>query len=621
MQRLGSQHSSSSSSSNQWPSVPNLDGPQSQPQLKPLPQLPTIKDASTSQRRWNAPNVVPGHVAGRIRAINSLQQLPSRVPKRPVESVLPPYQPAVLPPEPEPRRASPFPRRDSAQSPIRPETPLAQSHPLMSPLVHCPMPKRYQPRLSTTIEKVAIPNDEQPMCYRHGRKLKLRRSIPTGMDKASSGAYIPTGPMIGQQVDPLSPWAVRRRLAKTSGTTVSPDICPDCLAEQRILEREIETTTRTPRTRADQPVKSTSSSIFTEPGTPPESDQPSNVIVGTTIDNQTIQIPGATVADLPPDKFGGIVATDLGDMIDAIIVEHSGSLGKVISNIRNGMPDSDWTQKLSRDLAKVSEAVATLPEDEVRQAPAFTRNINGRRSIILDASPDSLRRRAKTMPELLDLVEAATEEFGMRNSNNRYQEFNLDRPRMPGDFPHTPSARSFTVDSPAVSSVVQSASSAPSESSVLPVTPPQAPRTVLRSDPSVASNPVLKAAPIPGSATSIEAPTLEADEDEATLVDSEISLPSLDSPVKSNQGQSISDGSSTAQQRSRIPKATTVPLIRPSYAWSDTLRPDPAKPKPSIVAKQHQQQRTFQQGWLREAAVIERAERRSRSRSRGANRV
>ncbi|KAI4852384.1 hypothetical protein E4T45_04729 [Aureobasidium sp. EXF-8846] len=484
------------------------------------------------------------------------------------------------------------------------------------------MPKRYQPRLSTTIEKVAIPNDEQPMCYRHGRKLKLRRSKPAGMDKAFSGAYIPTGPMIRQQVDHLSPWAVRRRLAKTSGTTVSPDICPDCLAEQRILEREIETTTRTPRTRPDQSLKSTSSSIFTEPGTPPEFNQPSNVLVGTTIDNQTIQIPGVTVADLPPDKFGGIVATDLGDMIDAIIVEHSGSLGKVISNIRNGMPDSDWTQKLSRDLAKVSEAVATLPEDDIRQAPAFTRNINGRRSIILDASPDSLRQRAKTMPELLDLVEAATEEFGMKNSNSQNQEFNLDQPRMPGDFPHTPSARSFTVDSPDVSPVVQSVSSAPSESSVLPVTPPQAPRTVLRSDPSVASNLIIKAAaPVPGSATSTELPTLEADEDEATLVESEISLPSSNSPVNSNQEQSLSDGSSTAQQRSRIPKATTIPLIRPSYAWSDTLRPDPARPKPSIVAKQHQQQRTFQQGWLREAAVNERAERRSRSRSRGANRV
>jgi hypothetical protein len=619
MQRLGSQHSSSSSSSNPWLSVPNLDGPQSQPQLKPLPQLPTIKDASTSQRRWIAPNVVPGHVAGRIRAINSLQQLPSHVPKRPVESVLPPYQPAVLPPEPESRRASPFPRRDSAQSPIRPETPLAQSHPLLSPLVHCPMPKRYQPQLSTTIEKVAIPNDEQPMCYRHGRKLKLRKSQPAGMGKAFSGAYIPTGPMIRQQVDPLSPWAVRRRLAKTSGTTVSPDICPDCLAEQRILEREIETTTRTPRTRADQPLRSTSSSIFTESGTPPESDQPSNVLVGTTIDNQTIQIPGATVADLPPDKFGGIVATDLGDMIDAIIVEHSGSLGKVISNIRNGMPDSDWTQKLSRDLAKVSKAVATLPEDDIRQASAFTRNINGRRSIILDASPGSLRQRANTMPELLDLVEAATEQFGMKNSTSRKQEFNLDQPRMPGDFPHTPSAHSFTDDSPDVSSVVQSASSAQFAISVLPVTPPQASRTVLRSDPLAPANLILKAAPVPGSTMSIELSNSEVDEDGATLIESEISPPSTNPLVTINQR--ISDQTATVQQRSRIPKAATIPLTRAMYASSNTLRPDSARPKPSIVAKQRQQQRTFQQGWLREAAVIERAERRSRSRSRGANRV
>lgn len=620
MQRRGSQPSSSSLRSNQWPSVPNLDGPQSQPRLKPLPQLPTTKAASTSHRRWDAPDVVAGRVADRIRTINSLQQLPSSVPKR-LEPVLPPSQPPVLYPEDEFRRASPFPRRDSAQSPIRPETPLSQSHPRLSPLVHCPMPKRYQPRLSANIERVAVPSDEQLMCYRHGRKLKLRKSVPAGMDKAFSGSYIPTGPMIRQQVDPLSPWAVGRRLAKTSGTAVSPDVCSDCLAEQRILEREIEVNTRTPRTRVDRSYKSASSSIYTEPGTPPESDQPSNVLVGTAIDNQTIQVPGATVSDLPPDKFGGIVATDLGDMIDAIIVEHSGSLGKVISNIRNGMPDSDWTQKLSRDLAKVSQAVASIPEDNVRQAPAFSQNINGRRSIILDASPDALRQRAKTMPELLDLVEAATEELGMASSSVPRQEFNLNQPRIPGDFPHTPSAHSSTtVNSPAVHPAIQPASSARPEALVSP-TAPQAPETALRSEPSVTANPALKASPVPTSVMAIEPPTSEADEDEATLVEHEMLLASTNPSAKSQQGQSTSSEASTAQQRSRIPKASAIHLARPLYTSSDMLRSDSARPEPSLVAKQHQQQRTFQQGWLRAAAVAERAQRRDRSRSRGANRV
>ena len=620
MQRRGLQHSSSSLSSNQWPSVPNLDGPQSQPRLKPLPQLPTTKAASTSQRRWDIPDVVAGRVADRIRTINSLQRLPSSVPKR-LEPVLPPSQPPALSPEDEFRRASPFPRRDSAQSPIRPETPLSQSHPRLSPLVHCPMPKRYQPRLSANIEKVAVPNDEQFMCYRHGRKLKLRKSVPAAMDKAFSGSYIPTGPMIRQQVDPLSPWAVGSRLAKTSGTTVSPDICSDCLAEQRILERENEVNPRTAQTRVDRSYKSASSSIYTEPGTPPESDQPSNVLVGTSIDNQIIQVPGATVSDLPPDKFGGIVATDLGDMIDAIIVEHSGSLGKVISNIRNGMPDSDWTQKLSRDLAKVSEAVASIPEDNVRQAPAFSRNVNGRRSIILDASPDALRQRAKTMPELLDLVEAATEELGIASSNVRRQEFNLDQPRVPGDFPHTPSAQSFTVDSPVVRPVMQSASLAQSKAGTSTITSPQAPETALRPKPSVTANQVPKMPPVTTSAMAIELPASEADDDEATLVEPGVSLPSTTPSANSQQGQNTSGEASTAQQRSRIPKATTIALGRSSYVPSNTLQPGPTRLKPSVVAKQHQQQRTFQQGWLREAAVAERAQRWSRSRSRGANRV
>ncbi|KAG9880376.1 hypothetical protein KCU94_g20516, partial [Aureobasidium melanogenum] len=369
MQRLGWQHSSSGSSSNPWLSPPNSDGLQSQlqsqPQLRlPLqPQPPSTKAIATDQRRTNAPDVVPcvrkpGRVADRIRAINSLQQLPSNIPKKSIEPVPPLNPPTTLPPEDAFRRASPFLRRDSAQSPIRPETPLSQSRPHRSPLVHCPMPKRYQPQLSANIEKEAMLTDSQPMCYRHGRKLKLRKSVPAGMDRAFSGAYIPTGHRIRQQVDPLSPWAVGTRLAKTSGTTVSPDVCPDCLAEQRIMERETDMYKQTSSTRVDKPLQSATSSIFTERGTPPEPDQPSNVLVGTTIDNQTVKVPGATISELPPDKFGSIVATDLGDMIDAIIVEHSGSLDKVISNIRNGMPDSDWTQKLSRDLTKVSEAVA-----------------------------------------------------------------------------------------------------------------------------------------------------------------------------------------------------------------------------------------------------------------------
>ncbi|KAK6001514.1 hypothetical protein QM012_002845 [Aureobasidium pullulans] len=455
MQRLGWQHSSSSSSSNPWLSPPNLDGRQSQPQRRLPFQPPSTKAIFTHQRRPNAPDVVPclrqsGRVADRIRAINSLQQLPSKVPKKFTEPVPPLKLPIVLFQEDDLRRASPFPRRDSAQSPIRPQTPLSQSRPAGSPLVHCPMPKRYQPQLSANIEREAMPIDSQPMCYRHGRKLKLRKTVPAGMDRAFNGAYVPTGPQIRQQVDPLSPWAVGTRLAKTLQTAVSPDICPDCLAEQRIMERETGTYERTSRVQADQPVKSTSSSVFTERGTPPEPDQPSNVLVGTTIDSQTVKVPGAAVSGLPPDKFGSIVATDLGDMIDAIIVEHSGSLGKVISNIRNGMPDSDWTQKLSRDLTKVSEAVASLPEDNIRHAPAFSRNISGRHSIILDASPDSLCKRAKAMPELLDLVDAATEEFSFTGSTRRDRTFNVDRPLVPGEFPKSPSTLPSTNADPAI---------------------------------------------------------------------------------------------------------------------------------------------------------------------------
>lgn len=608
--RLGSQHSSSRSSSTRWPS------PESSNELQPL----STRDGASDQRRMNArdafaPLRQPGRVADRIRAINSLQQLPSNVPK-PITKPAPPPNPRVTHPNDDFQRASPFPRRDSAQSPVRPETPLSQSHPLMSPLVHCPMPKRFQPQLPAAIEKGAIPDSfGQLICYRHGRKLKPRKSAPAGMDKVFSGAYVPTGPLIRQQVDPLSPWSVGERLAKTSGTTVSPDICPDCLAEHDIMKREEAANTVIPTTKPEQPVLSSSSSTLTERGTPPNPVQPQNVLVGTTIDNQAVKIPGATVSDIPSSKFGGIVATDLGDMIDAIIVEHSGTLGKVISNIRNGMPDAEWTQNLSRDLAKVSKAVAALPEDDIKHAPAFTRNISGRRSIILDTSPESLKKRAKTMPDLLDLIDAATEQFRSTSPGRAKKEYTLELPHIPGDFPHTPAiVQPTTIGSrPSHPSTIPTPS-ARSDESISPFLSSPAVESSPRHEPSSGSYQVNGTTPITTPNIVVESPP---DEDEATLVEAEASTTSTNTSVPREQDplQGTFSEAAPTQPRSRIPKAITIPLTKPLNVLSDKLRPSPARPKPSEVSKQQKQQRTFQQGWLRDAAVAERAERRTRSRS------
>ncbi|KAI5258847.1 hypothetical protein E4T42_00549 [Aureobasidium subglaciale] len=613
---------------------------------KPTPATTPSAASTPAPRRPHAPEVAarfgqPGRVADRIRAINSLQQLPSikaEKPKEPDTSLVLPINP---PHADELHRASPFPRRDSAQSPIRPDTPLSQSQPPVSPLVHCPMPKRYQPQLSANIEKGAIPtiNFDQSMCYRHGRKLQSITSFPAGTNKVFSDAYITIAPMIRQQVDPLSPWSVGNRLAKTSGTTVSPDACPDCLAEKNILKRETEITIRTPQVQPNHHVRSASSSIFTERGTPPDSTQSSNVLVGTTIDNQTIKIPGATISDLPPDKFGGVVATDLGDLIDAIIVEHSGSLGKVISNIRNGMPDSAWTQKLSRDLAKVSEAVASLPKDNIKNAPAFSQNINGRRSVILDASPDTLRKRAKTMPELLDLIDVATEELGTSGSDNRQQDLKLDRPHMPGGFPlsrstfpstapHIPVVRSCDSSASYASSAscesrTSSESSSSSERSVASVSSFPSLQTSGRarsSDTLAVTTRTKVALPVmTTSSTLVERPTPEGDEDKATLVDADLPFSTKNLPEKASQGPNTSGEAPSRLQWSRIPKAMTIPSAGSSHTSSDLPRSTLTRPKANTIDKQQQPRRTFQQEWLREAAVVERAERRSRS--RGATRV
>ncbi|KAK8200780.1 hypothetical protein M8818_006096 [Zalaria obscura] len=64
--------------------------------------------------------------------------------------------------------------------------------------------------------------------------------------------------------------------------------------------------------------------------------------------------------DMPMDKVGSVIAADLGDLLDAIIIEHRGTLDRVITNLRNGTPDGLTYQTMAQDLASLSTSMAGL---------------------------------------------------------------------------------------------------------------------------------------------------------------------------------------------------------------------------------------------------------------------
>ncbi|PNS13843.1 OV-16 antigen [Sphaceloma murrayae] len=104
-----------------------------------------------------------------------------------------------------------------------------------------------------------------------------------------------------------------------------------------------------------------------------------------------------------------LVAADLGDMIDAIIIEHRGTLNRVITNLRNRAPNMDSFKQISEDLAKVSTTMSTM-----RSGRADTSNDNkGRYSVILDTPPDFLKSRTRSVPDLIDYIDSAAKDLGI----------------------------------------------------------------------------------------------------------------------------------------------------------------------------------------------------------------
>ncbi|KAK3720180.1 hypothetical protein LTR37_004004 [Vermiconidia calcicola] len=232
-------------------------------------------------------------------------------------------------------------------------------------------------------------------CVRHGRKpIPLKR--PAGVtrdsvEKSRSGAYIPTGLTKMRQMEATSPWVGphSKYLTKTTdakaGTESSSDPCPDCVGELNIKRRELQhgsaATVQRPNKAYARPPS------FIEPTTPLQ--QPS------------ARSQRLSSASEESNEEEMVVSKDLGDGLDAIIVEHRGDLRRVVFNARHGKPTIQKMQRLSKELAQVSNSIAFTGISHAASATTPA-------AVVLDSRRDI---RMSSVPELLDMIDEAADEI------------------------------------------------------------------------------------------------------------------------------------------------------------------------------------------------------------------
>ena len=618
------------------------------------------------------------------------------------------------------RSNNPFVRRDASTAPAVVDSPINRSpFPLQPPKILAPCPRKMMPALSPALERAtptldvlrddtqmndvesrvdgrscsyldagktqpslrigAIPG--QVMCSRHGRRLVPKRGSRTatteGMDRGFNGAYLPSSRRLRHQVDSTSPWHVlAKSLTKQEGTSISPDICPDCLAEQDIKRREDLESSRYDGPTSTDPNESRNdldrASIMTEPGTPVLEEHRNATIVGSSTDHQIVGLPGAAVSGLPQDHVGTVVAADLGNIIDAIIIEHRGTLDRVITNMRGNTSQPDKLQQLSEELARVSKAVSSIQSTKIYVLPQDHQVPNQKSgySIILDTPPEFLRTRTKSIPDLIEYIDSAARDLGLGETGGKdHEEVDDGGPSNdeteygiltehyveqstfipPSDF-LTPRSGPYRAKS--TRSRWTTAQASPSASpSLLGAKIPGAMSALTL--PEVARPSEVKQAittPISGNAATghvgtpnfergkapdtetSRKPIDEQDIRQATPRNGlDSAVPDFLEPPKTTAQQTtvpiepiLASTECTPDPTSRIPglkRTSSTPrryipggLKLPAAPWSkaDTVRPAPLKP--SQVKEQQKQQGTFQQPWLvnavKDKAWVERIERR-----------
>ncbi|KAK5162975.1 uncharacterized protein LTR77_011030 [Saxophila tyrrhenica] len=202
---------------------------------------------------------------------------------------------------------------------MKPETPIYRSLPDDDPTIHAPQPTKKVPAFGTpevtsklarlgesansyfaspAITPAAFLQGTKSNCVRHGRipppatATKNDRLGPPDLARDRSGIYHPTGISQMRQMEATSPWAGPTRYIMTAADA-RDKVCPDCMNELRIKRRELMQST--PRT-------------VSRPGD-----------LSRMISTQTLR---GISEDVHGNKQGLVLSKDLGDGLNAVIVEH-----------------------------------------------------------------------------------------------------------------------------------------------------------------------------------------------------------------------------------------------------------------------------------------------------------
>jgi hypothetical protein len=128
--------------------------------------------------------------------------------------------------------------------------------------------------------------------------------------------------------------------------------------------------------------------------------------------------------DMKADRCGESLATDLGFMIDMILEEHTNSLKGIVDAIERTRPGLAHIRRISERLVQrcsvgracpVSGGLhhSPFPYCPPRAAEKLNVGSNGQLKPTVNDSPSSLREAVQTVPDLVDLVNSAADNFGI----------------------------------------------------------------------------------------------------------------------------------------------------------------------------------------------------------------
>lgn len=218
------------------------------------------------------------------------------------------------------------------------------------------------------------------------------------VERSRSGAYIPIGKMQRSQLEATSPWSFAEKAKRLH----AEDVCPDCAAEQGMKKLE--------SVKAREEILQAASHFH---GCPPPASSPKSLpvdILQAASHFHGCPQPVPSPKPLPLTVSGPkpvAVLDAIKDTGPIVVVQHEGILDRIAMDPRRGPLTRASTQRLSENLAKVSEAVAQLGSVDEHPLHQIEEDTSHMQTDKPEPQPQRpLKIKSCSMSELLDDLHA-----------------------------------------------------------------------------------------------------------------------------------------------------------------------------------------------------------------------